>query len=1497
MGSNLIDTIRRFAKPPSILEIRCGDAQSQQQLSGTLLEVLNDGVVVDCDGVITFVRADQVLSFRVLRKAVRASGRDSGPEKQINGVTSTSQPSDSVQSQEVPGGSSSIPTAMFSGEDVSTRRCETVPAVHAQTSAADGRAQAESEPRSEVPIQNSPDTSFALFSGTIVSPAFEPEFLIAGLNKDDYFELVRWKNRYDYALKIHELSRIRDDVPAITRFAESLKHPEVLTLAGVLALKIGDTVRAKDLLGKACSIRSATAAKVMAYIAAEQQNYSAACDYFSQFIAITDKLISSDHDVLIACGRALNHAKDRSTKGLGNAITKAADPDTEKLARWLVAFALEPSSAKAAEEVLRGDIRGARTLLPDSPIFEDLSPPSPTPASSTKTISAEKVRTGKITANYADRRFGFLADDTTGETYFFRILDVRHPELRRSLEANRSGQRVEFLPGPNNIRRYGRYDPATVTKWIDEPSNVRTETSVGPSRRTGAAPLAIVPSRAGAYGRAKRAELLVDLTVAETEFKREIEHRGKNWLSAVKDLSWLLSRIGRGEEAIALLEQYRNEFDSVRPVDNLLAHINLKLSRFEASAALFRHLQAGADARTRLTLIRQEAFCAFAQSKFSDALALLDKIHRQNPFDMQTSSLIERVKQARDSRRPGIASPESGDALDIEAFSSGLSPFAKLLLDSCDFRGVDERSKVRGYFDEKDFNSVENLVSRVRGRRPRERADYSLTLAAMAYAAPESAGTSVHELLRRYFTFMGEAAIYDGLHRDVARCYLAEAICYANEDTVETPLAFLVATYLQTVPSASELSSEIRMQNILPQLETDPKSWERFGTDCPYYSYLSVVATKRLDGDIRRNKGLRNFLLPAADLEKQRNKEAGRLRKEFTQLRALQNSLSGAGILQDNVAALSELADITRFELDRQRLKTISSLFGEASSYWQEQDFVEKESKKGRLASGLAGLCKEIEGSPTKLSVEALQPLAKRLLEQTNVVFEDFQRSAQPEITLKNVLGEDYSILSADGSLPVSLQLTSKPGSAPVEGIEIELSQESGLALLAPAHSPEMLRGGQSREVRVLLKPTESQVSDRAFTLAATVKYRSRQGEIGETRQQTIPIRLGTSADFTLIANPYQAYSGGTVVDDPGMFFGRTSLLTRIREQVTTGPVGQCFVMYGQKRSGKSSVLRQLERRINLPTLTVPVTLGEMDVKEAESSFVRLCIDRLHDRLSIDLGVEVRDWVSSADVSTRPLDSFKRALKSAYAALEGAGLEAPRMVLLIDEFTYLFEYIKEGIVPATFMRHWKALLQMQLFSAVVVGQDSMPKFKQAFANEFGVTHDERITYLGREEATALAEAPIFFEGKSRYRGKALARLLDLTAGSPFYLQIMCDRLVRHLNRQRAVFITEADIDIVARDLVFGDEALPIERFDPLITAAGESVAEVSRDTYLQVLNAVAHRSRLSGFAQAGSVQVEHAPKLLQDLADREIVSLDSGGRVSIRVQLFAEWLRTNCALD
>jgi hypothetical protein len=123
---------------------------------------------------------------------------------------------------------------------------------------------------------------------------------------------------------------------------------------------------------------------------------------------------------------------------------------------------------------------------------------------------------------------------------------------------------------------------------------------------------------------------------------------------------------------------------------------------------------------------------------------------------------------------------------------------------------------------------------------------------------------------------------------------------------------------------------------------------------------------------------------------------------------------------------------------------------------------------------------------------------------------------------------------------------------------------------------------------------------------------------------------------------------------------------------------------------------------------------------------------------------------------------------------------------------------------------------------------------------------------------------------------------------------MCDHLVRHLNRKKRPFITEADVEQVARELTTGAGFLPIERFDPLITAAGESVAEASRETYLTLLTLIAHASRSSAGARAEDLHdVLHRDELLKDLRERDVLVIDASGRYEIQVKLFAEWLRVN----
>ncbi len=89
-----------------------------------------------------------------------------------------------------------------------------------------------------------------------------------------------------------------------------------------------------------------------------------------------------------------------------------------------------------------------------------------------------------------------------------------------------------------------------------------------------------------------------------------------------------------------------------------------------------------------------------------------------------------------------------------------------------------------------------------------------------------------------------------------------------------------------------------------------------------------------------------------------------------------------------------------------------------------------------------------------------------------------------------------------------------------------------------------------------------------------------------------------------------------------------------------------------------------------------------------------------------------------------------------------------QIVLLIDEFSYIFEEILGGKIEATFMKTWKALLQEKFFSTVLVGQDVMQKFKRAFPNEFGTTQDERVSYLRTEDAFRLIDEPIRIGGKN-----------------------------------------------------------------------------------------------------------------------------------------------------
>ncbi len=493
-------------------------------------------------------------------------------------------------------------------------------------------------------------------------------------------------------------------------------------------------------------------------------------------------------------------------------------------------------------------------------------------------------------------------------------------------------------------------------------------------------------------------------------------------------------------------------------------------------------------------------------------------------------------------------------------------------------------------------------------------------------------------------------------------------------------------------------------------------------------------------------------------------------------------------------------------------------------------------------------------------------------------------------------LQEGHRVVVDRGEFLLTLAVETAAGTAPVEQVTLLVRPNRDVRTAGAIASVRTMLGGKRRELSQRLKVSDLAIGLGEVQIDVSLRYRRTNGTIEESPNKSLLLQLASRADFVAIKNPYTRYSGGNPVEDKRMFYGRRELLDRMTDQLQHGGAGQCFVLYGQKRSGKSSVLRQLERRLLPPVFTVNLTLGAIDTAEADRSFIQLCIDEIYSRLVVDFNfVDLgKTWPSDRRVSESPIESFRRVIRATNLLLQRvAGYRKPKIVLLMDEFTYVYEYITEGLISPAFMRQWKALLQTGTFSAVLVGQDSMPDFKGAYPNEFGVTQDERLTYLDIDEARALADEPLRHKGASRYKGGSLDRVIELTAGAPFYLQVVCDQLVRRMNRERIEMITESLVEKVLADLTLGPTALTLDKFDPLITAAGESVAHLPRSAYLAFLQ------RVAALTQAGPVDIREVARnedegnVARDLLAREVVCMSKDRRCSIRVSLFAEWLRAN----
>ena len=1386
----------------------------------------------------------------------------------------------------------------------------------------------------------------------------------------------RARNRYDYAVKVKELGRLNS---IITQLLEPLagRYPDsaaARSLLGRMLLKLDRRAEARDHLS-AAAILSGAVEHWLALAFTAGSDTALECYALRRCFNLTPPSPEMDawyryltvaiaHHDLHGVAQTIQHWSEQ----------QGTDTDLKRLLTESLAYLLSASGAKSfALEIAANSIQAVgelpsgwkseleRTSHPSEELlaveneFDRISIRSPGAAKPHRSDESDDVPHGHITS-FGNQRFGFVDAGETG-TFFFHINDVRDDRLHSALLDGtwRTLGEVEF----GIVSSYGhKFNRATnIIQLRDRESLLQRardalkvghhSQAIGLVRRIlGANPHDEearqletrskedfqkqlresgdgLPKGRGPYARAKRAQLVDhNLTRAEDLLRQAIRN-GDNTESAVKDLASLLQQQARGEDAILLLKEKAKPYRGSSPYDNMLATVYQHAGRHDEAVSILARLKDEAQPSQKAPLLKRIAYSYFKSARYDDAEQVLREVLEISPGDRNAAQWLERLEDARAAEAIPDADEFIGELAELTEEGVKLSSLAHAALRRCTFEGVDPAKLQAGTTSAKDIAHVEKLARNLGARRPRDRAAYYLSAAALLGLDSRNNGSErIYDHLRKYFASMADAFWIEKKPADVVRSYYIESMALVSDGNLYEAwysLLGYIATFSQisakdvvaALPSQRQRTKEKYICALQAALETvmsganhldlleglvvlgSQSSFARdsLGEAFRRSSRLKMIVGGMSGGASQPIHGIKPFW------QSQCRERALANWRQLSVCRTLIKHRATVASMENLDAQLRNSIEGANSEIDRKRLSILGDIVKAALDFCRtSDDFEEKEQYYWLVTTQTDHFIEEVIDAPTQYSHEGLLPVAEHIRSLIEEEYAELARISSADLSLR-LLVEEYQ-RGQEGELRLQVEISNKRGCSPASSVRIRLSPTDSRYFSADIREREVisaLRGGNTEVGQMVIRPKPAALEDRAFSITARAIYRDRLGEEKRTEDYPWTVRLYPDEEFQPIDNPYAPFAEGGPVDNAEMFVGRTELLTRVESSLLSGSGSKSIVMFGQKRAGKSSLIEHLKRRLGRTRRALPVSFSLQDIASELTvpAFLHRILQGISEALE-DLRFDDRDVPDFSPpgidmLESHPALQFHDSMSSLARALRrhSSGL---RLVLLIDEFTDIFKEIRRAHVPRSFMKAWKAIIEKKYFASVLVGQDIMPAFKAEFPNEFGVTEDVRVTYLDDAAAETLIQKPI---GEERFAGNAVGKILDLTAGSPYYTMMFCSRLVDYMNVTRSVIVTAADILTVEQEMLRGDRRLTRDKFDNLLCAGdGEVDSGVNPDETYEVCAAIAmgsegeawcSRELIKGF---GSAELD---MLLSDLETRDVVER-KGTAYRLRVGLFRDWL-------
>lgn len=280
-----------------------------------------------------------------------------------------------------------------------------------------------------------------------------------------------------------------------------------------------------------------------------------------------------------------------------------------------------------------------------------------------------------------------------------------------------------------------------------------------------------------------------------------------------------------------------------------------------------------------------------------------------------------------------------------------------------------------------------------------------------------------------------------------------------------------------------------------------------------------------------------------------------------------------------------------------------------------------------------------------------------------------------------------------------------------------------------------------------------------------------------------------SNIEFRPIPNPYIV---GNPIKDPKMFFGREDDFLYVQKKFSGGKEGGMIVLCGARRSGKTSVLFQiLNGRLGDDFLPVLIDMQSMAIRDDRDFLSKLAQEIVAAVDHPDITFE--DFLSEA--GDNPFTALENLVKRINRAVGDK-----KLIFMFDEYELFETNIDAGILSSNVLNLLGSLIEHRRVFVVFTGSDNLEARDKPYWEIFlSKALHRRISFLSKGDTLRLIHQPV--DGYVRYEGTIPDALHVLTAGQPFYTQVICQSIVDHLNEYRRNEVQPDNVGLVVDEII------------------------------------------------------------------------------------------------